>query len=181
MSTPIDNIPFFRGLALPSLMTIMKVTKTVEMEKGKNVFNQGDDADGLYVLLSGKMQVYIFSGHVGGTTKVLAELGPGQYVGEFGLIDGDKRSASVRMSETGEVLFLPAVAFAVVMDSQPTVAQAVCDYLCEKVSTLPRVSWTSPKAQWIHDKSIKPSLSNMKILCQIMREHNKQTAIAQKG
>lgn len=181
MSTPIDNIPFFKGLSLPSLMTIMKVTKTLEIEKDKNLFNQGDEADGLYVLLSGKLQVYIFSGHIGGTNKVLAELEPGKYVGEFGLIDGDKRSASVRMIESGEVLFLPAIAFAVVMDNQPVVAQAVCDYLCDKVSALPRVSWTSSKAKWIHEKNIKPSLNNMKILCKIMREHNKQTAVLQKG
>jgi CRP-like cAMP-binding protein len=181
MSTPIDNIPFFKGLLLPSLMTIMKVTKTVAIEKDKTLFSQGDEADGLYVLLSGKMQVYIFSGHVGGTTKVLADLEPGQFVGEFGLIDGDKRSASVRITEAGEVLFLPAIAFAVVMDNQPVVAQAVCDYLCEKVSGLPRITWTSPNAKLIHEKNVKPSLSNMKTLCKIMREHNKQTAVLQKG
>jgi CRP-like cAMP-binding protein len=181
MSTPIDNIPFFKGLPLPSLMTIMKVTKTVAIEKDKTLFSQGDEADGLYVLLSGKMQVYIFSGHVGGTTKVLADLEPGQFVGEFGLIDGDKRSASVRITETGEVLFLPAIAFAVVMDNQPVVAQAVCDYLCEKVSGLPRITWTSPNAKLIYEKNVKPSLSNMKTLCKIMREHNKQTAVLQKG
>ena len=181
MSTPIDNIPFFKGLPLPSLMTIMKVTKTVAIEKDKTLFSQGDEADGLYVLLSGKMQVYIFSGHVGGTTKVLADLEPGQFVGEFGLIDGDKRSASVRITETGEVLFLPAIAFAVVMDNQPVVAQSVCDYLCEKVSGLPRITWTSPNAKLIHEKNVKPSLSNMKTLCKIMREHNKQTAVLQKG
>jgi CRP-like cAMP-binding protein len=181
MSTPIDNIPFFKGLPLPSLMTIMKVTKTVAIEKNKTLFSQGDEADGLYVLLSGKMQVYIFSGHVGGTTKVLADLEPGQFVGEFGLIDGDKRSASVRITETGEVLFLPAIAFAVVMDNQPVVAQAVCDYLCEKVSGLPRITWTSPNAKLIYEKNVKPSLSNMKTLCKIMREHNKQTAVLQKG
>jgi len=181
MSTPIDNIPFFKGLPLPSLMTVMKVTKTVAIEKDKTLFSQGDEADGLYVLLSGKMQVYIFSGHVGGTTKVLADLEPGQFVGEFGLIDGDKRSASVRITETGEVLFLPAIAFAVVMDNQPVVAQAVCDYLCEKVSGLPRITWTSPNAKLIYEKNVKPSLSNMKTLCKIMREHNKQTAVLQKG
>ena len=167
MSTPIDNIPFFKGLPIPSLMTIMNVTKILQIEKGKNLFSQGDEADGLYVLLSGKMQVYIFSGHVGGTTKVLADLEPGQFVGEFGLIDG--------------VLFLPAIAFAVVMDNQPVVAQAVCDYLCEKVSGLPRITWTSPNAKLIHEKNVRPSLINMKTLCKIMREHNKQTAVLQKG
>jgi len=78
MSSPIDNIPFFTGLAAPDLMSIMAVAQTRKIEKGVNLFNQGDKSDGLYVLLSGKLQVYIFSGHIGGTNKVLATLNPGQ-------------------------------------------------------------------------------------------------------
>jgi len=60
MSSPIDSIPFFTGLLAPDLMNIMSVTQTRKVEKGVNLFNQGDKLDGLYVLLSGKLQVYIF-------------------------------------------------------------------------------------------------------------------------
>jgi len=60
MSSPIDSIPFFTGLLAPDLMNIMSVTQTRKVEKGVNLFNQGDKSDGLYVLLSGKLQVYIF-------------------------------------------------------------------------------------------------------------------------
>lgn len=181
MSSPIDNIPFFTGLSAPDLMNIMSVTQTRKVEKGVNLFNQGDKSDGLYVLLSGKLQVYIFSGHIGGTNKVLATLNPGQYVGEFGLIDGEPRSASVSVMESGEILFLPALAFGIILDQQPHIADAVCSFLCDRIINLPKLKLTSEKAILIQEKRVKPTLSNMKTLCKIVREHNKLTAIKDKG
>jgi CRP-like cAMP-binding protein len=181
MSSPIDNIPFFTGLSAPDLMNIMSVTQTRKVEKGVNLFNQGDKSDGLYVLLSGKLQVYIFSGHIGGTNKVLATLNPGQYVGEFGLIDGEPRSASVSVMESGEILFLPALAFGIILDQQPHIADAVCGFLCDRIINLPKLKLTSEKAILIQEKRVKPTLSNMKTLCKIVREHNKLTAIKDKG
>ena len=181
MSSPMDNIPFFTGLSAPDLMNIMSVTQTRKVEKGVNLFNQGDKSDGLYVLLSGKLQVYIFSGHIGGTNKVLATLNPGQYVGEFGLIDGEPRSASVSVMESGEILFLPALAFGIILDQQPHIADAVCGFLCDRIINLPKLKLTSEKAILIQEKRVKPTLSNMKTLCKIVREHNKLTAIKDKG
>ena len=181
MSSPIDNIPFFAGLSAPDLMNIMSVTQTRKIEKGVNLFNQGDKSDGLYVLLSGKLQVYIQSGFIGGTNKVLATLNPGQYVGEFGLIDGETRSASVSVVEGGEILFLPALAFGIILDQQPHIADAVCGFLCDRIMSLPKLKLTSEKAILIKEKRVKPDLTNMKTLCQIVREHNKLTAVKEKG
>ena len=181
MSLPIDNIPFFSGLSASDLMSIMAIAQTKKTEKGVNLFNQGDKPDGLYVLLSGKLQVYIFSGHIGGTNKVLATLNPGQYVGEFGLIDGEPRSASVSVVEDGEILFLPALAFGIILDKQPNIANAVCKFLCDRIMSLPKLKLKSEIASLIQERQVKPTLSNMKILCQIVREHNKLTAIKEKG
>lgn len=181
MSSPIDNIPFFTGLSAPDLMSIMAVTQTRKIEKGVNLFNQDDKSDGLYVLLSGKLQVYIRSGFIGGANKVLATLNPGQYVGEFGLIDGAPRSASVSVIEGGEILYLPALAFGIILDQQPHIADAVCGFLCDRVMSLPKLKLTSEKAILIKEKRVKPDLTNMKTLCQIVREHNKLTAVKDKG
>ncbi len=181
MSTPIDEIPFFKGLSAQDLVSIMGATKTIQVEKDINLFNQDDPSNGLYVLLKGKLQIYIRSGHIGGTSKVLATLSPGQYVGEFGLIDGENRSASVKMIETGEVLFLPSLAFGLIMDKHPHIADAVCGFLCERIMSLPKLKFTSEKAVLIREKRVKPDLANMKTLCQIIREFNKQTAVKEKG
>ena len=181
MSTPIDEIPFFKGLSAQDLVSIMGATKTIRIEKDTNLFNQGDPSNGLYVLLKGKLQIYIFSGHIGGTNKVLATLNPGQYVGEFGLIDGETRSASVSVIEGGEILYLPALAFGIILDQQPHIADAVCGFLCDRVMSLPKLKLTSEKAILIKEKRVKPDLTNMKTLCQIVREHNKLTAVKDKG
>jgi CRP-like cAMP-binding protein len=102
-------------------------------------------------------------------------------VGEFGLIDGETRSASVSVIEGGEILFLPALAFGIILDQQPHIADAVCGFLCDRVMGLPKLKLTSEKGILIKEKRVKPTLSNMKALCQIVREHNKLTAVKEKG
>ena len=102
-------------------------------------------------------------------------------MGEFGLIDGETRSASVSVIEGGEILFLPALAFGIILDQQPHIADAVCGFLCDRVMSLPKLKLTSEKAILIKEKRVKPDLTNMKTLCQIVREHNKLTAVKEKG
>ena len=173
----IATIPFFKGLPAPDLMAIMGITSTKSIEAGENLFNQDDPSDGLYVLLSGKLQVYIFSGFSGGAPKVLAELNPGQYVGEMGLLDGQNRSASVKVLEGGEVMFIPTVGFAVLLESHPHIAKEVVNSLCDMINNQPKLVIKSEKAALIKEKQLAPKLSNMKALCAILREHNKNIAI----
>ena len=56
------------------------------------LINAGDSTDSLYIVLSGRLRAE------NGREVVLAELGPGEYLGELS-IDGEKRSASVRTLE----------------------------------------------------------------------------------
>ena len=176
----IGSIPFFKGLPTPDLMAILGITTTKTVEAGENLFTQNDPSDGLYILLSGKLQVYIFSGLTGGTPKVLAELNPGQYVGEMGLLDGQNRSASVKVLEGGEVMFMPTVGFAVLLQSHPHIAKEVVDALCDIINNKPKLVINSEKAVLIKNKQVAAKLSNMKLLCAILREYNKKMAISSK-
>ena len=176
----IGSIPFFKGLPASDLMAILGITTTKTVEAGENLFTQNDPSDGLYILLSGKLQVYIFSGLTGGTPKVLAELNPGQYVGEMGLLDGQNRSASVKVLEGGEVMFMPTTGFAVLLQSHPQIAKEVVDSLCEMINNKPKLVINSEKAVLIKNKQVAAKLSNMKLLCAILREYNKKMAISSK-
>ena len=60
------------------------------------LINEGDTTDSLFILLSGRVKVYVSSDD--GRDMVLAELGPGEYFGELSL-SGEKRSASVQALE----------------------------------------------------------------------------------
>lgn len=176
----IGSIPFFKGLPTSDLMAILGITVTNKIEVGETLFSQNDPSDGLYILLSGKLQIYIFSGFSGGAPKVLAELNPGQYVGEMGLLDGQNRSASVKVLEGGEVMFMPTAGFAVLLQSHPKIAKVVVDSLCEMINNKPKLVINSEKAILIKNKQLAPILPNMKALCTILREYNNRLAISEK-
>ena len=69
------------------------------------LFREGDAADRLFVVLSGRLQV------VGGDGRVLREVGPGAGLGELGLLTGSERSASVRAVRDSRLLALDAESF----------------------------------------------------------------------
>jgi CRP/FNR family cyclic AMP-dependent transcriptional regulator len=58
------------------------------------LINEGDETDSLYIVLSGQVRAYA-SGE-NGREVVLAEHGPGEYLGELSLDRGARRSVSVK-------------------------------------------------------------------------------------
>ena len=172
----IEAIPFFKNLPISDLIAILKITSSRHLEEDEKLFSEKDEPDGLYILLSGKLQVYIFSGFVGSKPKVLAKINPGQYVGEMGLIDRKPRSASVRALVKSELIFLPSVGFAVLLRSNRKIAQGVIDTLEEL---------TNPNIAALKDAhtnnevrlKLEPSLENMQKLCGILRAQNMKTSI----
>jgi CRP/FNR family transcriptional regulator, cyclic AMP receptor protein len=68
------------------------------------VIHEGDHSDSLYIVLSGRLRAYATGEN--GREVVLAELGPGEYLGELSL-DGEPRSASVRTLEPTSCCVVP--------------------------------------------------------------------------
>jgi len=170
----IHKIPFFNNLQTNDLLCIMQYTKTHALAIDDFLFHQDDAADGLYVLLEGKLKVTVFGNRIGDSSVTLAEVYPGQYVGEFGIFDGQPRSATVRAKESSKVLFLPSKAFEVILVMQPSIARFVMDNLCELVIKQPKLKITSDEL-WhsIKNKKLDPDLNNMRTLSHIIRENNK--------
>jgi CRP/FNR family cyclic AMP-dependent transcriptional regulator len=80
---------------------------------GQRVLIEGDEADGLYVLLSGHLRASVRGGMVG-------ELGEGEIFGEIGLLEGGKRSATVTVvSADAEVLFMSRESFEQLLEAVP--------------------------------------------------------------
>ena len=66
--------------------------------KGDIIFRQGDFANVMYDIVSGKVGIY--SDYQGEQEKLIAELGDGQILGEMGMIEAYPRSATaVALSE----------------------------------------------------------------------------------
>lgn len=68
------------------------------------LITKGDESDGLYVIVEGRVKVYI-SGEQG-TEVILRYEGPGEFFGELALIDKEPRSASVATVEDTRVAYV---------------------------------------------------------------------------
>ena len=88
----------------------------LRVEGGQVVFNQGDEADAAYVIVSGRVDVT--AGHDGADVR-LGELGPGEVFGELGLIDDAPRSATVTTRRDTLLVKFPRPVFELLMDERP--------------------------------------------------------------
>ena len=70
---------------------------------------QGDPADCMYAIVSGRLQLFTESGD--GTQRLLAELRSGETVGEVDLIDGRPRMATARAVRDSELVRVSRLGF----------------------------------------------------------------------
>jgi len=83
-------------LAEQTLAAIAATGVVRNFPKNAILINEGDTADSLFIVLSGRIKV--FASNEAGREIVLSFFGPGEYVGEMSL-DGSPRSASVMTVE----------------------------------------------------------------------------------
>jgi hypothetical protein len=72
------------------------------------------------------------------------------------------------------------VGFAVLLESHPQIARVVINALCDLINNQPKLVINSTNAVLIKEKKLAATLPNMKALCTILREHNRNIAIANK-
>ncbi len=75
-----------------------------KIEKGRYLFRENDVSDAMFVIKSGKIAIVKSKGN---SEIVLAELGPGQMLGEMAFFDNRPRSASAKAGVDSEVIALP--------------------------------------------------------------------------
>jgi NTE family protein len=117
------SVALFAALPPEILRTIAQGMTTVHCRPGEWLFRQGDEADAMYVLRSGRLEV--FREAHGAEREQIRELGAGSAVGELALLSGKRRSASVRARRNAELLRLSGERFAELLDSTPSFAAGV--------------------------------------------------------
>jgi CRP-like cAMP-binding protein len=109
----------FAGLSADGLELVASAVRLVELEAGTTLWQQGDDADGLYVIVTGEVAI---SSRLPGDREVkLAQLGPGETMGELSVLDGGVRTAGARTTAPTTMLVLGHRDFASLLSvSQPS-------------------------------------------------------------
>jgi CRP/FNR family cyclic AMP-dependent transcriptional regulator len=96
------NIGLFGALSDDVLTFLGGMLTVVHPSIGEFVFREGDEANAMYAVLAGEMEVSKKSR--GGIDARVAMLGPGDWFGEMSIVDIQPRSASVRAVAPGRLV-----------------------------------------------------------------------------
>jgi len=116
----IAEIPMFKGLPRADLDQLAEIAEDRKVARGRKIFFEGDEGDGFYVVLSGRVKIFKLSPD--GKEQTLHLFGPGEPFGEVALFAGTRFPANAEAMEAGRVLFFPTRSFADLIQRNPSIA-----------------------------------------------------------
>lgn len=128
----------FAGLDPESLAPLAYASSIRVIPPGTEIFAAGDMADGLRVVISGQVRLWIADRE--GRQLTLHFADAGDSFGEIALLDSLPRSASATASETTRCLLLPVSAVETALAADPVVSRhlilSLCTILRRNVDTI---------------------------------------------
>lgn len=120
------RVDLFEGLSRADLKRIAATGKEIRFEAGEELTTQGQRPGRFFLLLDGEASVVVDG-------KELGRVGPGEYVGEIGLIDGHPRAATVVATAPVRTLSLTSWNFRPLLKEHPSMAMQVMVLLCRRL------------------------------------------------
>ncbi|MGD2055648.1 MAG: cyclic nucleotide-binding domain-containing protein [Gammaproteobacteria bacterium] len=105
----LTKVPLFADLDEAELARISSKAVTKRYPRNTTIINEGDISDSLYIILSGRVRVYLSD--MDGKEVILNDQGPGEFFGEMALLDSAPRSASVVTTEKTELSIISKTDF----------------------------------------------------------------------
>ena len=131
----LKNIPTFSEVADAELSALAECATRKNYPKNSLIINEGDPAGPLFIILSGKVRVFLDS--EAGKSVTLSVQKSGSYFGELSLLDDQPRSASIITLEPTVCALIPKQAFVNWLRTHhETVALGVMRGLTRRIRTL---------------------------------------------
>jgi cGMP-dependent protein kinase 2 len=116
ISTERQLLQMFSSVSTEDLADVLQSAEIKEIRAGQTIINEGEEGFDIFVIRQGSMVV---EKTIGGKPVFLSYLPAGTYVGEMALIDGGRRTATVRAAIKSEVIRLDGEAFRRLLRSKP--------------------------------------------------------------
>jgi CRP/FNR family transcriptional regulator, cyclic AMP receptor protein len=123
------EVELFRHCTPKELSRLAAITDEAVLETGQVLCRQGEVATAAYVINDGEASVKI-------GTQVIGTVGPGESVGEMGLLDYRPRSASVVARSPMKVYVIDARRFENVLEDAPALARSLLRVLTGRIRGL---------------------------------------------
>ncbi|MFC1838550.1 Crp/Fnr family transcriptional regulator [Thermodesulfobacteriota bacterium] len=116
----ISSIPFFEGLPPDQINDLTMIAAENLYKKDENIFSEGEEANGFYVVGTGRIKVYKLSPE--GREQILHIFGPGEVFGEVPVFAGKRFPASADTMEKSRILFFPRDSLISLIEKNPAIA-----------------------------------------------------------
>ncbi|MDH3326457.1 MAG: Crp/Fnr family transcriptional regulator [Gammaproteobacteria bacterium] len=130
----LQHIRLFAALDENDLQALAKHFVQRHHPKNSIIINEGDSTNSLYIILSGRVKVFLNDEN--GKEVTLNVEGPGEYFGEVSLFDDGKRSASVITLENCQFAILEKQEFLNCIGQNPTLAISIIQGLTGRLRAL---------------------------------------------
>lgn len=118
------------------LRSIAAAAEWVMVEAGETLCIQGAPADALYLLITGRLSVYIGGGGDERDERMVGPVYPGESVGEMAILSDERRSATVRARRDAVLLRLDQADFRELIPQHPSALLALNRLLIERLHAL---------------------------------------------
>jgi CRP/FNR family transcriptional regulator, cyclic AMP receptor protein len=125
--------PLFQGLQDDQLRALSDHAVAKTFPKNTIIINEGDETDSLYVIVSGRVKIFLSNEN--GKEIVLTTEGPGEYFGEM-VLDEGPRSASVMTLEPCKFLVISKAEVQQFLSKHPDFAMHLVHKLIHRVRVL---------------------------------------------
>jgi CPA2 family monovalent cation:H+ antiporter-2 len=122
-----DRFPLFAGLTLGQREVLLLHFKPQTAEPGERIFRAGDEADGVYFISQGEVEVAVAGRQI--------KLGAGEVFGEMALISGQPRSADVTALDYSEFAVLSGRDFRQLLRKYPDIRSQVVSLAAQREET----------------------------------------------
>jgi AAA family ATP:ADP antiporter len=125
----LQDAPAFGRLPTRRLMGLAELLEEVRVEPGGHVFREGDEADGIYFVYEGEVEI-VQRG------RAIDRKGPGAFFGELSTLDGVPRTAAARAATAALLLRLEREELLALMEQNPVLGIGLSQFLCTRLRTL---------------------------------------------
>jgi NTE family protein len=129
------SVATFKDLFPEALRLLEERLDPLPIRRGDCVVRQGESADALYVVVSGRFAV-----EIEGQAQPVAEISHGSTIGEIAFFAGGNRTATVRAIRDGVVVRLTRADFDAISSGSPAIWTAVTATLAERLAAATRRS-----------------------------------------
>lgn len=149
------SIAMFEDQAVSTLDAVASQMTPREYRTGEMVFREGDPGDELYIVVKGRVAIFVTDQD--GKEVTLAEVGAGSCFGEMSIIDQSPRSAACRVLEDAVFLAFHAERFRSISHTMPECAVKVMNRMLSTIveRLMKTGAFVSQMAQWGEQSRIR--------------------------